>query len=226
MNGGESVRSRRCPSSPRPEPALISPRTGEGDHVAPLLGSQPRVPWRRCPLGLYRSVRLPEAGRRGQVDPHHEFSSLRGRRPAGTDHWPSRSRQRRSMSSGSTRTAMPSPTSPIRCASRLPRTGARRRRCAASRACSRPGRATVGGFSPRACRSRRGGRRAVTEAGDHRLFVGRRSDPFFFDVQGVLQGLQVHRRRFLRRQGHLQRRLGGAQLGAGVEDRLACGSAR
>ncbi|HEX3902238.1 MAG TPA: DUF4331 family protein [Polyangia bacterium] len=27
----------------------------------------------------------------------------------------------------------------------------------------------------------------VTEAGDHRLFVGRRSDPFFFDVVGVLQ---------------------------------------
>jgi Domain of unknown function (DUF4331) len=26
----------------------------------------------------------------------------------------------------------------------------------------------------------------VTEAGDHRLFVGRRSDPFFFDVVGVL----------------------------------------
>lgn len=27
----------------------------------------------------------------------------------------------------------------------------------------------------------------VTEAGDHRLFVGRRSDPFFFDVEGVLK---------------------------------------
>ena len=27
----------------------------------------------------------------------------------------------------------------------------------------------------------------VTEAGDHRIFVGRRSDPFFFDVLGVLQ---------------------------------------
>ena len=26
----------------------------------------------------------------------------------------------------------------------------------------------------------------VTEAGDHRIFAGRRSDPFFFDVQGVL----------------------------------------
>ncbi len=26
----------------------------------------------------------------------------------------------------------------------------------------------------------------VTEAGDHRIFVGRRSDPFFFDVLGVL----------------------------------------
>jgi hypothetical protein len=31
------------------------------------------------------------------------------------------------------------------------------------------------------------GRQAlVTEAGDHRVFAGRRSDPFFFDVQGVL----------------------------------------
>jgi hypothetical protein len=27
----------------------------------------------------------------------------------------------------------------------------------------------------------------VTEAGDHRLFVGRRSDPFFFDVLGVIK---------------------------------------
>ena len=57
----------------------------------------------------------------------------------------------------------------------------------------------------------------VTEAGDHRIFVGRRSDPFFFDVLGVLQELQVHGRRFLRRQGHLQRRLGSSQRGAGVE---------
>lgn len=30
----------------------------------------------------------------------------------------------------------------------------------------------------------------VTEAGDHRFFVGRRSDPFFFDVIGVLKGFQ------------------------------------
>jgi hypothetical protein len=30
----------------------------------------------------------------------------------------------------------------------------------------------------------------ITEAGDHRLFVGRRSDPFFFDVQGVLKDFQ------------------------------------
>ncbi len=30
----------------------------------------------------------------------------------------------------------------------------------------------------------------VTEAGDHRLFVGKRSDPFFFDVQGVLHDMK------------------------------------
>jgi len=30
----------------------------------------------------------------------------------------------------------------------------------------------------------------ATEAGDHRLFVGRRSDPFFFDVMGALHDLQ------------------------------------
>jgi hypothetical protein len=30
----------------------------------------------------------------------------------------------------------------------------------------------------------------VTEAEGHRLFVGKRSDPFFFDVQGVLKGLK------------------------------------
>ncbi len=30
----------------------------------------------------------------------------------------------------------------------------------------------------------------VIEAGDHRLFVGRRSDPFFFDVKGVLNNMQ------------------------------------
>jgi Domain of unknown function (DUF4331) len=30
----------------------------------------------------------------------------------------------------------------------------------------------------------------ATEAGDHRVFVGKRSDPFFFDVQGALRGLQ------------------------------------
>jgi hypothetical protein len=29
----------------------------------------------------------------------------------------------------------------------------------------------------------------ATEAGDHRVFVGRRSDPFFFDVQGALHDL-------------------------------------
>jgi hypothetical protein len=30
----------------------------------------------------------------------------------------------------------------------------------------------------------------ITEAGDHRLFAGWRSDPFFFDVQGARNGLQ------------------------------------
>ena len=30
----------------------------------------------------------------------------------------------------------------------------------------------------------------VTEAGDHRFFVGWRSDPFFFDVEGVLNNFQ------------------------------------
>jgi hypothetical protein len=30
----------------------------------------------------------------------------------------------------------------------------------------------------------------ATEAGDHRVFVGKRSDPFFFDVQGALNGLR------------------------------------
>jgi hypothetical protein len=30
----------------------------------------------------------------------------------------------------------------------------------------------------------------VTEAGDHRVFVGKRSDPFFFDVQGALHDMQ------------------------------------
>jgi hypothetical protein len=30
----------------------------------------------------------------------------------------------------------------------------------------------------------------VTQAGDHRLFVGRRSDPFFFDVEGVMKGFK------------------------------------
>ena len=30
----------------------------------------------------------------------------------------------------------------------------------------------------------------ATEAGDHRVFVGRRSDPFFFDVQGALHEMQ------------------------------------
>jgi hypothetical protein len=31
----------------------------------------------------------------------------------------------------------------------------------------------------------------ITTAGDHRFFVGRRSDPFFFDVQGALNDFQV-----------------------------------
>ncbi len=30
----------------------------------------------------------------------------------------------------------------------------------------------------------------VTEAGDHRFFAGWRSDPFFFDVRGAMNGLQ------------------------------------
>src|SRR5262249_3636450 len=30
----------------------------------------------------------------------------------------------------------------------------------------------------------------ATEAGDHRVFVGKRSDPFFFDVQGALHDMQ------------------------------------
>ncbi|HXU62600.1 MAG TPA: DUF4331 family protein [Polyangia bacterium] len=30
----------------------------------------------------------------------------------------------------------------------------------------------------------------VTEANDHRVFVGRRSDPFFFDLKGVLNNMQ------------------------------------
>ena len=35
------------------------------------------------------------------------------------------------------------------------------------------------------------GRQArAIEAGDHRLFVGKRSDPFFFDVQGVLHDMK------------------------------------
>jgi hypothetical protein len=32
----------------------------------------------------------------------------------------------------------------------------------------------------------------VTQAGDHRFFVGRRSDPFFFDVVGVMRPLAAH----------------------------------
>jgi hypothetical protein len=31
----------------------------------------------------------------------------------------------------------------------------------------------------------------ATQAGDHRLFVGRRSDPFFFDVVGVIKNFQL-----------------------------------
>ena len=36
----------------------------------------------------------------------------------------------------------------------------------------------------------------ATEAGDHRFFVGRRSDPFFFDVEGVLQDFKFTGRDF------------------------------
>ena len=35
-----------------------------------------------------------------------------------------------------------------------------------------------------------GGHATVTNAGDHRFFAGWRSDPFFFDVQGALNGLK------------------------------------
>ena len=205
-----SLRCRR----PRP---MARPTTGDGDRVAPLLGSQRHVPSRRRPLGLHRSVRFPQAGGRGQVDLHHEFSSLGGPSTRRDRPLPNRSRRRRCTSSGSTPTATPSPTLPIRCASRLPRTEARRRRCAASRGHSRSGRATVARVLAEGVPVSTGREARVTEAGDHRVFVGRRSDPFFFDVLGVLQELQVHRRGFFRRQGHLQRRVGSAQLGAGVE---------
>jgi hypothetical protein len=30
----------------------------------------------------------------------------------------------------------------------------------------------------------------VTEAGDHRVFVGKRSDPFFFDLKGLMDGMK------------------------------------
>ena len=46
-------------------------------HVAPLLRSRLGVPsWGRPP-GPYRSVCLPQAGGRGQVDPDHERAPIR-----------------------------------------------------------------------------------------------------------------------------------------------------
>ena len=196
------------------------------DHVAPLLGSQRHVPSRRRAPDLTDLFAFPKPGDAGKSILIMNFHPSVGIDPPGPTTAEPFAPAGAVRAAGSTPTAMPSPTSPIRCASRLPRTGARRRRCAASKARSRSGRVTVGASSPRGCRSRRAGRRGSREAGDHRVFVGRRSDPFFFDVVGVLNDFKFTGRRLLRRQGHLQRRPGSAQLGSGARRRSACGSAR
>ena len=113
---------------------------------------------------------------------------------AGAHRRPSLSRRRRCTSSRSTRTAMPSPISPIRCASRLPKAGHRPRRCAASRARKPPGRAKAGEVIFEGVPVSTGREARVTQAGDYRFFAGWRSDPFFFDVQGRPEQLSVHRR--------------------------------
>ncbi len=85
---------------------------------------------------------------------------------------------------------MPSPISPTRCASRLPQAGRRpatlRRVEGGQAAGTGEGeQVIVAGVPVSTTREAQ-----VTRAGDYRFFVGVRSDPFFFDVQGALNNFQ------------------------------------
>ncbi len=109
---------------------------------------------------------------------------------AGVSPPPSPSRPKRCTSSRSTRTATLSPISRTRCASHLPTAGGRPPRCAEWRAHKPPRRAAAAGSWSKSAQVSTGRDAGVTEAGEHRFFAGWRSDPFFFDVQGVLNNFQ------------------------------------
>ena len=99
------------------------------------------------------------------------------------------SRRARYTKSRSTRMAMPLPISVTASGSRLPKMGSRLRRFA-----------VFEGREPPARRRGRHHRRASTglgrsgcagaEAGDYRVFFGWRSDPFFFDADGLFNNMQ------------------------------------
>ena len=84
---------------------------------------------------------------------------------------------------------MPSPTSPIRCASRphgRGQTATLRRLEGAQAAGTGEGGQVIVEGAPVSM-----GREAqVTQAGDYRFFAGWRSDPFFFDTRGALNNFQ------------------------------------
>ena len=123
----------------------------------------------------------------------------------------SRSRPRRCTNSRLTRTAMPSPTSHTGCASRLPGTGRKPRRCGArGRAGRRDGRRRSGyrrsgtGLNWSGC-TRDGGRRLS-------LLRGLAQRSLLLRHAGRPEQPAVHRRRLLRRQECVQHRAGSAQL--------------
>jgi len=160
------------------------------NHVAPLLGSRFRLSARRPAPGPHGSVCLPQAGRGGQVDPHHERPSFRRRESAGVHHARAVSRPRRCTSSRSIRTAMPSPTSHIGLRFSSSADGAqtatvRRVEDAQAAETGDGGQVVIEAAPVSTGRDPR-----VTEAGRYRFFAGWRSDPFFFDTRGALNDLQ------------------------------------
>jgi len=107
-----------------------------------------------------------------------------GANPPGLPLRPGLSGPRRATISRSTQMAMLSPILRTGCDSRPPQAGDRLQRYAASTARRPQGRAR-NGRSSRALSVLTRREAQAPQAGDYHFFVGRRSDPFFFDAEGA-----------------------------------------
>ena len=158
-------------------------------HVAPLLRSRLRFPAGRRPPGPHGFVCLPQARGGGQVDPDHERAPVCRRGPAGaTTAEPFSPEALYELRIDTDGDAVADITYRVRFSpSEDGSQTATLHRLEGAQAAGTgdSGKAIVEGAPVSTGRDAR-----VTEAGEYRFFAGWRSNPFFFDTEGILNNLQ------------------------------------